>query len=57
MTYVDMKAKADKLNYEIKNERRKIEINNITFHKAKKALGIPDFQEFQCRSGEASLLY
>ena len=52
-----MKAKADKLNYEIKNERRKIEINNITFHKAKKALGIPDFQEFQCRSGEASLLY
>ncbi len=57
MRYVDMKAKADKLNYEIKNERRKIEITNITYPKAKKSLGIQDFNEFECSPDDAELLY
>lgn len=52
-----MKSKADKLQYEIKNERRKIEINNITYHKAKKVLGVQDFQEFECSPDDAELLF
>lgn len=41
--YITKKDESQNIKYEIKNLERKIEIANLTFEKAKKVLGRPDF--------------